>query len=180
MRIVIIIVATLSIFGCATPKKIEIKQETVVKKTEQLKEPKKIITDSCLNLLNLVKSNLKCELGSNFDRVSDGIDSSGKVMYWSWIMDSTFLLANSKCWVGLTSKELINILGKPYRTGFGEDNITNEYTYIVSNNRYNAGGGTYYEYWNFNLQYDVVVFNILRKKKVIQTDSKSHMMYKNK
>jgi hypothetical protein len=172
MRIVLVIIATLSICGCAIHKKTEVKKEVVTQKTENIKQLEKVITDSCLNIVNLVKNNFGCVLGSRFDRASDGIDSSGKVMYWPWTIDSTFLFANSNCWVGLTKNELISVLGKPYAISFWAKNNIIQYEYMVSNNRYNAGSGKYYEYWKFNLIKDVVTLSAMEKHKTLQKDKK--------
>lgn len=173
MRIVFITVATLGVFGCAIHKKAEPKKEIVVQKKEVIKQLTHTISDSCKNTINLVKINFGSELCPVFRKyLENNIDSSGKVMYWPWGMDSTFLLSNSKCWIGLTKSELISVLGKPFSASFFADKTTLRYKYIISNNRYNAGSGKYYQYWNFNLIGDIVTLSELHEQKLLVKDKK--------
>jgi hypothetical protein len=164
MRIIIVCLVFVTIHCCSTHKK------TVVKKTvnnisteELIKLTPRQLTSECEVLTNHVKNNLKFE----FDRVNcskcfEKPDSAFRFIYFTWKIDSTIKVTNSKCWIGLSQKDIYNIMGSPYKNGFYLDNITSIYRYQICNSRRDADYSDFN--WEFTIKNGIVTSSKLEKE----------------
>jgi hypothetical protein len=176
MRIITLLLVAITITSCATHTKTITKKEVANTTTIPVKveTPVHTLPDSCRLMLTKIRVNLKYEFDYNCNSCPEKVDSNLRFLYWPWTMDTVFMYGNSKCWVGLSKNELINILGNPYSKAFWNDKITENYTYMISNNRKNALSQRYFEYWNIDFRNDVIVSVILQKATGIPIESIYH------
>jgi hypothetical protein len=160
MRIILILIILINI-GCVTNKKHNIEK---INANVDIIPPQKAVSDSCLKLFNLIHNNLSYEFSNSLGYSTHYADSSLRVLYFPWSLDSTTTIANLYCWKGLRVSKLIQIIGKPisHVANVPIDTINDNLTYALSLNRRTAQRISHN--WVFKIENGIVVSSKVENK----------------